>query len=227
MKNHILITILLLTTIKISAQNDVLLSANLWEIREHSTEVSGERYVYFNSDSLNNINALTNKGFEFQTSGLFNSIVDGNINATGDWLLNTAQDSLTMDLDKFQINTLDQDSLVLKTSAIKFGLEVNTFLKFVSNPSLSVDNFNFNRYIEVFPNPASDKLNLKFNDLVTSNLKEIVILNTLGKYVFTSPLDNSDLQSVSLESLSNGIYFIKIMDESNTAIAVKRFVVNK
>ena len=74
------------------------------------------------------------------------------------------------------------------------------------------------RIIELFPNPASDYLQIK-SDLI--NITETKIYNSTGKVCFQA----SQLPSlIDLESFSNGIYFIQIRDSEGTRN--EKFIIN-
>ncbi len=61
-----------------------------------------------------------------------------------------------------------------------------------------------NSEIFIYPNPATDFLNIKITELVE---QEIVIVNTLGQKIKTAQL-RSGINPIYIEHLSTGIYFI-------------------
>ncbi|MEO8147412.1 MAG: T9SS type A sorting domain-containing protein [Bacteroidia bacterium] len=74
--------------------------------------------------------------------------------------------------------------------------------------------------LEVFPNPATDKISFNVDDV--SSIKLITITNTIGQQVAVIN-DVVDLnQSVDVSSLQQGIYFITI--KTSTNIYTSRFV---
>ena len=77
---------------------------------------------------------------------------------------------------------------------------------------LKVNNSNAtknNKYsiISIFPNPTKNILNIKLNSNFENNIYEIMDIN--GKIISNGTL-NSNFSSINIESLSSGVYFIKI-----------------
>lgn len=78
-----------------------------------------------------------------------------------------------------------------------------------------------NSQFEFFPNPANDRLNLKF----ISNKKEFYkaqILNSTGKVVKEVDLTNS--AQINIEDLPNGVYLLNLKSINSTSIS-KRFII--
>ena len=83
------------------------------------------------------------------------------------------------------------------------------------NTLLSSDEFNANNLkFRLFPNPTNDLLNVTLE----SELKSIEIYSIQGQKVLSS-----NLNSFSINNLSNGIYMVRIEDE-NGAIATQKIV---
>jgi hypothetical protein len=76
--------------------------------------------------------------------------------------------------------------------------------------------------IEIFPNPASDVLNI--NTKLLNEKANIEITNILGKVVFTENFSNPN-SSFNIQHLSNGIYFVKVITKNNQI--AKRLVISK
>jgi hypothetical protein len=70
----------------------------------------------------------------------------------------------------------------------------------------------------VYPNPASNFINVSGID---NNKTEYEVLNSLGKLVVSGSLNS---QKIDCSTLSNGIYFLKLIDSDNNR-GVKRIVV--
>lgn len=66
----------------------------------------------------------------------------------------------------------------------------------------------------VYPNPASEKINITFND-ETENIKELVVLDVFGKTVLRKLLQGS-LMELNTSSLSAGVYFFHFLFEGKT-----------
>jgi hypothetical protein len=90
-----------------------------------------------------------------------------------------------------------------------------TFLQIVSTcASISELNYEKNTIV-IFPNPANNTISL-FTDY---EFKDLVIINGLGQVVSTV----TQQKMINIESLSSGIYFIKLYDD-NKLITTKKFI---
>ncbi|HLP22111.1 MAG TPA: T9SS type A sorting domain-containing protein, partial [Chitinophagales bacterium] len=77
--------------------------------------------------------------------------------------------------------------------------------------------------VTVYPVPASTQLNIQFENNGKSTLR---VFNMLGSLVLSSNL-NKNINSINIETLSNGVYNIQIADENNAVIARSKFTVSK
>lgn len=68
---------------------------------------------------------------------------------------------------------------------------------------------------QIFPNPADDQLNLKFN---VSTTGKVVLLNSLNEEISASDFSQTDFTSISLLNLASGFYFIVIETEKGKFI---------
>jgi hypothetical protein len=84
----------------------------------------------------------------------------------------------------------------------------------VSVNSLSSDNS-----LHVYPNPASDRINIVYN----SSSYQINLINSLGVNVYSS-LSDSESVEMDISKFAHGIYILKITD-SNNAVSLKKIVV--
>jgi len=98
------------------------------------------------------------------------------------------------------------DTLILAINATRLGIEANNI------PS---------SFINLYPNPAVDYLNLN-----TSNsdfvLAKVIISNSLGQQVSEQILSNGS-QVLPVSQLGKGLYFVRIQDNQGRE-AVKQFV---
>lgn len=69
---------------------------------------------------------------------------------------------------------------------------------------LSVDEFNLEGKVSIYPNPASDILNVKIDKSVT--FKELKVYSSLGNVIKTETKTNIDIKGVS-----KGIYYLEIV----------------
>lgn len=78
--------------------------------------------------------------------------------------------------------------------------------------------------IQLFPNPANDQVNVQLSDAVV--LKSVVIRNLVGSEIRRINLEGATKEvTVNIADLSNGVYVLELVDESNSAKAMK-FVKN-
>lgn len=89
------------------------------------------------------------------------------------------------------------------------------------NPDLAAIEETSNNTFEVYPNPASDIVNITFDDATVASVS---VLNLAGQEVMTSSV-NGTQASFSTNGLSNGTYIIKVSTDS--AIQVTKVVVRK
>ncbi|MBC7643097.1 MAG: T9SS type A sorting domain-containing protein [Flavobacterium sp.] len=100
-----------------------------------------------------------------------------------------------------------------------FDPEKNIIAK--SNPiiisTLAIENYNLQQTTALFPNPASDLLNVQMSN--ENVLENVIIYNLLGQKVI-----ESNSRTIQIENLTNGVYnvFIKTRDGS----ANKKFIKN-
>ena len=89
--------------------------------------------------------------------------------------------------------------------------------------SLSTDDFALENSISVYPNPTRGSLNLTNSNAIP--LREAIITDSNGRIIQTIPLNDTNATSqLSLESLTNGLYFIRI--NSDNASIVRRIIKN-
>ena len=89
------------------------------------------------------------------------------------------------------------------------------------NPNLASIEETTNNSFEVYPNPASDVVNIKFNDATNA---AISVLNLAGKEVMSSTV-NGTQTSFSTSSLTNGVYLIKV--SNGTDVQITKVIVRK
>ncbi len=77
----------------------------------------------------------------------------------------------------------------------------------------------------IFPNPASDKLNIQIDALGENKIVEIKVTNSLGQEVLSQLFTNQTLE-LDLLNLHSGVYFIQYIDNKKTIIGTDKFVKN-
>ena len=84
---------------------------------------------------------------------------------------------------------------------------------------LNTQDFAFDDYFSVYPNPAGETLQIKSKSGI--EISAVSIYNTLGQLVLAVP-NARKLQSIDVSDLQTGNYFIKIVSDRGTSNA--RFI---
>jgi hypothetical protein len=105
------------------------------------------------------------------------------------------------------------------SNAVAATVTVDPCLSVGSDPSL-------NRFISVFPNPASDKFVVTFNFTSTTNVS-VEVFDMVGKAVYSNRIENLNglsKQTVSTASFGKGIYTLRI--SANGKNFLRKLVIN-
>ncbi len=84
----------------------------------------------------------------------------------------------------------------------------------VSNSNISQNVF---EEIQIFPNPAIDVINIKWNNKISSNYS-LTIFNELGQVFYKKIYSDGLPQSLDIDEFPNGIYFLKIENEKSVSV---------
>ena len=82
--------------------------------------------------------------------------------------------------------------------------------------SLSIDENDFNQ-TSIYPNPFNDIINIKTN----SKIINVEVIDILGKTIRDITNDTEGISTLSLENLSNGIYFLSLKNDLNQNKTIK------
>ena len=88
--------------------------------------------------------------------------------------------------------------------------------------TINVSENQFENEISIYPNPAADYFIVKLNGIKADRIE---IYNCLGKRVLNTAI-LIDNQEVFINSLPNGVYFLKV-NNANGIVAYKKFVKSK
>ena len=78
-------------------------------------------------------------------------------------------------------------------------------------PTVGLNEINHqSEQILVYPNPATNKVTIKHNDIFKNGTVEIY--NLLGKTIFIEKLFNESEIEINISNFSPGIYFVKLFD---------------
>jgi hypothetical protein len=90
------------------------------------------------------------------------------------------------------------------------------------NANTNVSEFSnsiLNTNLSVYPNPATDVLNINISNANFKN-SEVVVYNISGIEILKTNMANNNAQ-LNIESLSNGVYFLKVSNENGFSKTVK------
>ncbi|MFK8005131.1 MAG: T9SS type A sorting domain-containing protein [Saprospiraceae bacterium] len=74
--------------------------------------------------------------------------------------------------------------------------------------------------IDLFPNPATDKVTLRFSDL---NAEHLEVFNNFGQTLLARNINNSQIE-LNTKDWNSGVYFVKI--KTAEGVVSKRFILN-
>lgn len=74
--------------------------------------------------------------------------------------------------------------------------------------------------ILVYPNPASDYLNIRFDQ--NNGVKNIAVYNLIGRAVSVHKVTGNSAQ-LNVSNIPSGIYFVKLLDAQGRVIATRKF----
>jgi len=82
--------------------------------------------------------------------------------------------------------------------------------------------------MEIYPNPASDKVTLNFNNSKGFKVDKVRIINALGLVVKTVDLESNSKGNagIDLSALNNGVYFFTLFGEKGI-FGTRRLVISK
>ena len=75
-------------------------------------------------------------------------------------------------------------------------------------------------YLSIYPNPITDKINLKIN---SDEVKSATIIDVNGKIIVNTEIDKSQL-TLYRENSPSGLYFLILQDQNNTILETKKLI---
>jgi len=102
--------------------------------------------------------------------------------------------------------------MVITVNSVKVPANIDTVTYCATSWRTGIAETNSNRSIAAYPNPVKENLNISFpvKDKVT-----LEIYNVVGAKVKSISTDQSS-NSINVQDLDNGMYFIRIKDKNNT-----------
>ncbi len=170
--------------------------------------VSGWENFY---DDYNNLTEEKRLGYNIDGSEILRSTSFNEFNydyATGEYISEeyASRDNHMM-VRQYRINHEQSDRLEFDRLII---------YKF---PTVNTSNEIKGENVEIFPNPATNLINIKTEN---SNFSRIDIYNNLGVQVYSNNLFQAS--QINIDYLSNGIYYIKLTNLSGGEIITKKFI---
>jgi len=121
------------------------------------------------------------------------------------------QDALGLSLNGWPLGSASQWNDVDHTNTLYYVVEHSTIL--------STEHIEFNTKIKISPNPVVDFVTIETNGI---NIREIVILNSLGQTLRTINIEESlTSEKIDLSYLNSGIYFIRISSKNGKSTIKK------
>ena len=101
-------------------------------------------------------------------------------------------------------------NIIINSSGI-FGSSESVTFNAVT--TLSNDNFNLDKLITVYPNPAANDLNIKLGDVDSA---EYSIMNLMGQVVYKGKLNGNTINRIAIGNTASGIYMLNITSKNTT-----------
>jgi PKD repeat protein len=173
--------------LNVSVKNGV--NQNTWEFKDGSGDVlySGGPY-----ETASGVDETYSHEFDTSSDCYIFTMYD----SEGDGLTN---DSWNLGSEYYEL--LDENNVSIKYGR-DFGSEESTSIK---NEYLGISNSSNINFL-IYPNPASDFINLKSD----SGIDGYLIYDIKGSMILKSTNNNSNDLSISLKNIYSGIYFIEI-----------------
>jgi PKD repeat protein len=80
-----------------------------------------------------------------------------------------------------------------------------------------------NDNLMIYPNPASEKINLEFLDNIENRI--IKIYNSFGEELFSKNIGRNRVTSISTENFNSGIYYLEIIENNNSR--TRKLIISK
>jgi len=114
----------------------------------------------------------------------------------------TTQNLINISAGTYYVTVTDSRSCKNNTSAT------------VTQPSDIID-YNLSNLAIIFPNPASDYLNINFDYIPQNNQIKIKIISSIGKIAYESDEVFSSMLSIPIYNLTTGTYIFSVLLEDN------------
>jgi hypothetical protein len=168
------------------------------------------------SDTVNLTKEQSIVDFQYQTNHLQISLFNNSSSGSYHWDFGDGNYSLLTN----PVHVYSAEGLYFICLTVKALCDTVSHCESVTIQSSSIIGMTSQDKIQIFPNPAHNVLNVKFN---VDNVKiiKLDLLNSLGKVLKTEFVDG-DFMQLNLSLFSRGIYFLRTLDE-NGIYTIHRF----
>ena len=153
----------------------------------------------------------------FGTQDYWMVLIDG----TGSVIWDKSLGGTNMDNAYSVIQTQDEGFVVIGTSSSTNGHVtgnnggVDYWVVKLDNSSLSVNDYNFNSTVTLYPNPVNTKLHINSTDVI----KNIGLYTLSGQLVFSH--QNENLEYINVSNLPKGVYILTLENEEGQKLNKK------
>jgi hypothetical protein len=113
------------------------------------------------------------------------------------------------------MNISDFETVYFYCQAFSQFWDYGSFAPFTTSDCalLGTSNFENNKKLQLYPNPATNELNIELD--TDTNKYDITIYNLFGSVVFESKNKDSNDKQININNLNSGVYFVQITDDEN------------
>jgi hypothetical protein len=95
-------------------------------------------------------------------------------------------------------------------------------VKVFGDSTVGISTLEMDGFYMISPNPANDLINISCSKKQNYSVS---IYNSIGKQIFNGSSINNSLNKIDLSSFSNGIYFVRLSNESGKSF-IKKLIIN-
>ncbi|WP_181369125.1 T9SS type A sorting domain-containing protein [Flavobacterium profundi] len=232
MKKYIIILNLIAISF-VQAQTELLINKN-WEIQQYYsilTQSPDDRIVHYSIDNTEitypDYTGLVYRFNENNNYQAYFNVTPSEITEST-WSFGS-NNALIINGRTYEILELTNEKLLISFSSFFIDtptiqeFPLTNYYEFKNMSTLSLEENVLASNYHFFPNPVKKNLYFTYNE--DNNAHKIEIYSIDGKKVLTFPLEKvGKEQEVSLESLKQGVYLLKLYDNSNRILQVSKLL---
>ena len=147
---------------------------------------------------------------------------NGSINPSSQVIVNEGDDqTFTFTPNQnYLIDSIWVDNVWVGTGNTTYTIrdvQANMTIRVSFKDDLAVSQYKLDNYVAIYPNPASEQLNIKLN----AAFEQLEITNLLGQVIYIANVNEQEF-TINVSDYRSGVYFIRLI--SNQGIATKKFV---